>query len=258
MEKNVQDLADDRPVALITGASYGIGAACAAVLARDGFDIAATEISAGELAETGEAVRGLGRRFEALSLDLRDPSAARRAVGEAVARFGRIDALVNNAGMPLTRAALDVAHDEFMDVMGVNVAGSYFMAQQVARHLISAGRPGSIVNLASTFTVIGVPNVSVYGISKAAIGGMTRHLAIEWVEQGIRVNAVAPGAVETRIRKKSFDADPVFREAYRNKVPMKRFGEPSDVAEAVAYLAGPRSAYVTGQVMLVDGGLTAA
>lgn len=247
-----------RGVALVTGASYGIGAACARALAAEGYDIAATELPARDLAGLGGEIEARGGTFEAIALDLREGAAAERAVQEAVARFGRIDVLVNNAGVPLTRQALDVGYDEFMDVMRINVAGSYFMAQAVARHMIDAGRPGSIVNLASTFATIGVPNVSAYGISKAAIAGMTRHLAVEWVEHGIRVNAVAPGAVETRIRKDAFEKNPAFRETYMNKVPMKRFGEPEEVAEAVLYLADARSSYVTGQVMFIDGGLTIA
>lgn len=255
---NQPETTADRPVALVTGASYGIGAACALALARDGFDIAATEIKADALNELAAAVEAEGARFLGLSLDLRIDEAPSHTVAEANRHYGRIDVLINNAGVPLTKSVLEVSEKEFLEVMRINVAGSYFMAQQVARYLIGVGRPGSIVNLASTFTAIGVPNISVYGISKAAIGGMTRHLAVEWAEHGIRVNAVGPGAVETKIRKQAFAATPEFREAYKNKVPMKRFGAAEEVAEAACYLAGERSSYVTGQVIYVDGGLTAS
>lgn len=242
-------------VALVSGASYGIGAACAQALARDGFDIVATDIRSGELHETGKLVQSHGRRFAAIDLDLRDQAGVPRAVQSAIEAFGHVDVLVNNAGIPLTKPALEVTQAELMDVMQVNVVGSFALASEIARHLVAREAPGSIVNLASTFSRIGVPNVSAYGISKAAVAGMTRHLAIEWVGHGIRVNAVAPGAVETKIRKQAFAADTAFREAYMNKVPMKRFGETTEVAEAVAYLAGPRSSYVTGQTIYVDGGL---
>ena len=247
-----------RKVALITGASYGIGAACAHLLARDGFDIVATELRVEALADTRRAVVAQGVAFQELELDLRDGEAAERVVRQAVECFGQIDVLVNNAGIPLTKPALDVAYEEFMEVMRINIAGGYFMAQQVARQLISMSRPGAIVNLASTFSILGVPNVSAYGISKAAVAGMTRHLAVEWADHGIRVNAVAPGAVETKLRKRAFEADLAFRNAYMAKVPMKRFGECDEVAEAVAYFAGDRSRYVTGHTMVIDGGLTIA
>ena len=130
------------------------------------------------------------------------------------------------------------------------------MAQHVARHLVDSGRPGCIINLASTFTMMGAPNVSPYGISKAAVGGITRHLAVEWAQYNIRVNAVAPGSVETKIRAALLAADPVRREANIAKVPMGRFGTPEDMAGAVSYLASPAAAYVNGHVLAVDGGLT--
>lgn len=245
-------------VALVTGASYGIGAAGAIALARAGFDIVATDLNPNDLEQTFKAVKEEGKEAAAIALDLRDSEDMERAVDEAISAFGNVDVLVNNAGMPLTKPALEVGYAEFSEVMAVNVAGSYFMAQHFARHLISEGRAGAIINLASTFSVIGVPNVSPYGVSKAAVGGITRHLAIEWAAYGIRVNAVAPGAVETKLRAEMFSHKPELRQEALDKVPMKRFGTSEDMAGAIAYLASPAAAYVTGQVLVVDGGLTAA
>ena len=252
----VDDSDTDRRVALVTGASYGLGAEIARTLARDGLDVAVTELNADDLADTVAQIEAEGARAAAITLDLRSMESIENAVAETIERLGRVDVLVNNAGHLLVKPALEVEPEEFSQIMAINVTGSYFMAQHVARHLVDSGRPGCIINLASTFTMMGAPNVSPYGISKAAVGGITRHLAVEWAQYGIRVNAVAPGSVETKIRAALLAADPVRREANMAKVPMKRFGTPEDMAGAVSYLASPAAAYVNGHVLAVDGGLT--
>jgi 2-deoxy-D-gluconate 3-dehydrogenase len=137
------------------------------------------------------------------------------------------------------------------------VTGTFFLTQEMGRHLIGAGRPGSIINIASTHGVVGLARRSAYGVSKGAIIQMTRMLAIEWAEHGIRVNAVAPGTVETPSRAALFAADPARREALLNRVPLRRFGTAEEVAAAVRYLASPQATYITGQVFVLDGGLTA-
>ena len=245
-----------RRVALVTGASYGLGAEIAKTLARDGFDVAVTELNADDLADTVAAIEGEGARAAAIELNLMSMESLENAVAQAIEELGQIDLLVNNAGTLLVKPALDVEPDEWNQVMTVNVTGSYFMAQQVARHLVDTGRPGCIINIASTFTVMGAPNVSPYGVSKAAVGGITRHLAVEWAPHNIRVNAVAPGSVETKLRAAILAADPVRREAIMANVPMARFGTPEEMAAAVSYLASPGASYVNGHILTVDGGLT--
>ena len=141
-------------------------------------------------------------------------------------------------------------------MQNINVRGCYFMCQRFARYLVDTDRKGSIVNLASTFAVIGVPGVSVYGISKAAVAGITRHLAADWAKYGIRVNAVGPGATETKIRAANFAANPEVRQWNLSRIPMGRFGEPEDTAEAVTFLAGSKSEYINGHLLVVDGALT--
>ncbi|MBT3401132.1 MAG: glucose 1-dehydrogenase [Rhodospirillaceae bacterium] len=247
---------DARPVALVTGASYGLGAAIAEKLAGDGFDVAVTELDPADLSGTLAAIEAGGGQSLGVALDLQSDNSIAAAASAVLDHFGRIDLLVNNAAMLLAKPALDVAAAEFEAVMRINVTGTYMMTQHVARHLIEEGRPGQIINIASTFTTVGAVNVSPYGISKAAIGGMTRHLAAEWAPHDIRVNAVAPGTSMTKLRAEIFDNDQTRRDAGLSKIPLGRFTEPEDIAGAVSYLASPAAAYVTGHVLAVDGGMT--
>jgi NAD(P)-dependent dehydrogenase (short-subunit alcohol dehydrogenase family) len=140
--------------------------------------------------------------------------------------------------------------------MSVNSSGTFFMSQQMGRHLVAASRPGCIISLASTHGVVGYALRSTYGISKAAVAHMTRMLAVEWAQYGIRVNAIAPGTIETASREAFFKSDPRARAAMLERVPLRRFGTPAEVAAGVCYLASPAAAYITGQTLLLDGGLT--
>lgn len=246
-----------RRTALVTGAAYGIGAASALALARDGCDVAVSELRPDDLAETVKAIIAAGARAVPVTLDLRSLSSIERAMAEVLAAFGQLDALVNNAGVPLTRPAVEATEAEWDEVIDVNLKGTFFLSQQMGRHLIGSGRPGCIVSIASTHGVIGLAGRSIYGISKAGVSQMTRMLAIEWAGHGIRVNAVAPGTVETRSRAAVFAANPQRRELMLNRIPLGRFGTAEEMAAAVCYLASPQAAYITGQTILLDGGLTA-
>lgn len=243
-------------VALVTGASYGLGAMTADYLARDGFDVAVTDLKADDLSDTVALIEKHGRKAFVTELDVRSVDSIDAAIAATVKGMGKIDVLINNAGVPLSKPALDVEPEEFDNVQNINVRGCYFMCQRFARHLVDTERAGSIVNLASTFAVIGVPGVSVYGISKTAVAGITRHLAADWAKYNIRVNAVGPGATETKIRAASFAANPEVREWNLSRIPMGRFGEPEDTAEAVAFLASYKSEYINGHLLVVDGALT--
>lgn len=249
-------MADTR-VALVTGASYGLGAATALALARDGCDVAVTELKVEGLSETVAKIESMGRRALAVVLDVRSHDSIAAAFSQVLDAFGRLDVLVNNAGITLRRHAVDVTRDEWQAVLDVNLSGAFFMSQQMGRQLIGAKQPGCIVSIASTFGVTGFPERSTYGISKAGIIQMTRMLAIEWAAHGIRVNAVAPGTVETPQRAAGFAAEPARRQAMIDRVPLKRFGRPEEVGSLVCYLASPQASYITGQTMLIDGGLTA-
>jgi NAD(P)-dependent dehydrogenase (short-subunit alcohol dehydrogenase family) len=177
-------------------------------------------------------------------------------VQDADDAFGRVDVLVNNAGVTLRRPALDVSRDEWQAVIDVNLSGTFFMSQQFARRVIARKQGGCIVSLASTHGVVALAERSTYGISKGAIIHMTRVLAYEWAQYGIRVNAIAPGTIETPSRTAYFDANPGTREALLRRVPIGKFGSEDDVAGAVAYLASADAGYITGQTLLLDGGLT--
>jgi NAD(P)-dependent dehydrogenase (short-subunit alcohol dehydrogenase family) len=252
-----QATTDARRVALVTGASYGIGAATAIGLAEDGFDVAVTDLTTEPLARTVAAIEATGRRALALTLDLRNQTDIERSVADVVRALGPLDLLVNNAAVPsLGKPAVEVTREAWDAVLAVNLTGTFFMAREVGRTLIAARRPGVVISLASTHGVVGFPGASTYGIAKAGVSHMTRMLAIEWAPHGIRVNAVAPGTTPTESRAPSL-ADPARRDTMLNRIPLKRFAAVEEIAGAIRYLASPPAAYITGQTLLVDGGLTA-
>lgn len=253
-----ESASNERPVALITGASYGIGGASAAGLAADGFDLVVTDLDKDDLGETVIQVEKAGGRALPISLDVRSQESIEQCFSDAIEKFGHVDLLVNNAGVPSPRKLIvETTRADWGSIIDVNITGAFFMGQQLALRLFEQKRPGHVINLSSTFAFIGQANVSVYGISKAAISGMTRMMAIEWAELGIRANAVAPGATTTKSRAK-YHVDPVQGPKARKKIPMDRFGKPDEVAAAIRYLASPGAAYVNGHTLVIDGGLIVA
>jgi NAD(P)-dependent dehydrogenase (short-subunit alcohol dehydrogenase family) len=246
-----------RKTAFVTGASYGVGAASALALARDGFDIALSATRTENLAGVRAELAPLGVRTLPLALDLRSGPGIEQAMARIVETFGGLDVLVNNAGANLRKLAVEVTVEEWREVMEVNVTGTFLLSQQLGRHLIGSGRGGAIVSIASTHGLIGAPERSTYGISKGAIIQMTRMLAIEWAPHGIRVNAVAPGRLDTASPSRA-GADPKYMAAMLERIPLHRLATAEEVAGAVAHLAGPLAQSVTGQVLVLDGGLTAA
>jgi NAD(P)-dependent dehydrogenase (short-subunit alcohol dehydrogenase family) len=246
-----------RPVAFVTGASYGIGAACALALARDGYDLAIAATRLENLAKTVSALQSAGCRVLPVALDLSEQSSIEAAMAAVVSAFGRVDVLVNNAAVNLRKKAVDVTPDEWNAHMRVNLTGTFFMSQQMGRHLIAAQRPGCIISVTSTHAVIGADERSTYGVSKAGVIHMSRMLAIEWAEHGIRVNTVAPGRLDTESPSRaSTGKDPQYMQAMLNKIPLHRLCTVEDVAGAVCYLASEKASYITGQTLLLDGGLT--
>lgn len=246
-----------RRTVLITGASWGIGAATAIGLAQDGFDLAVTDLTTEPLARTVAAISEAGGRALPLALDLRDQGSVEQAIADTVAAFGALDVLVNNAGVPSPgKPAIEVSRAEWDNNIAVNLTGTWFMSTAFGRYLINAGRTGSIISLASTHGTVGYPGISAYGVAKAGIAHMTRILAIEWAPHNIRVNAVAPGTTMTETRRGILQ-NPERHAAMLNRIPLKRFGNAEEMAGAIRYLVSPLASYITGQVLLLDGGLTA-
>ncbi len=244
--------------ALVTGASYGIGQATAIALAKDGFDIAITDLNIESLKSTQSAIEALGKNVISIALDIRDQSQIDEALIQVEKAFGGLYLLVNNAGVPsLRKSAIDIHLQEWEELMAVNLTGTFFMTTSFGKRLIKQGTGGCVVNIGSTHGQVGFKGASAYGIAKAGISHLSKMLAIEWAPYNIRVNTIAPGSTFTESRAPSF-SEPSRKKELLSRVPLNRFAKPEEIAEAVKYLASPLASYTTGQTILIDGGLTAA
>jgi 2-deoxy-D-gluconate 3-dehydrogenase len=240
-------------VALVTGAGRGIGRAIAVGLAEAGADVCVTARTATEIDETAQAVRALGRSALAVPADATDGDAVVRVVERVVAELGCPQILINNAGMELAKPLLDTDEDEYDRVMDTNVKSMFLFTRAVGPHMI-AQRYGRVVNVASVGAYVAAPNQAIYHASKAAVAQLTKATAIEWARHNITVNAVAPGWVRTElIRHLSDDEEKLGR--YLKAIPLRRLGEPEEIAPLVAYLASDLAAFMTGSVVVIDGGL---
>ncbi|MCE2516467.1 MAG: SDR family oxidoreductase [Alphaproteobacteria bacterium] len=242
----------DGKKALVTGASSGIGAACAVALAEAGADVLAVARRADKLEELAKDCRDAGYRVTPVGLDVTDFD----ALGAFIADNGPFDVLLNSAGMARHGPALDARAEDFDAVVEVNLKSAYFQAQHVAKGLIAAGKPGSIITISSQMSVVGGIERSVYSATKAGVDGFTRGMAIEWGPHKIRINTICPTFVVTALTQASFD-DPVKREWIESKIKLGRVGEVEDMMGAAVFLASDAAALITGTSMLVDGGWTA-
>ena len=239
-------------VALVTGGSRGIGAAIARRLARDGAAVAVTYNASPEKAEAVvQEIEAAGGRALAVRADRADVSAVRRAVGTTVETFGGIDILVNNAGILVLGTVDRFSLDDFDRMVAVNVRAGFVAVQEAARHLKPGGRVINIGSMVADRT--GFPGASVYGMTKAAVAGLTRGLAIDLAPRGITVNNVQPGPTETDMNPRGGP----HHDLVVNLLPVKRAGTADEIAGLVAYLASAEAAFVTGASLTIDGGLTA-
>ena len=246
----------DGQVALVTGAARGLGRATALALAQAGADVALGLRDASTAGDLADDIRALGRRVERLQMDVTNLGEITTAVDTVVARLGRIDILVNNAGLGPENPAENVNERDFDLTCAVNVKGTFFASQAVARVMMRQGS-GRIVNLSSQAGFVALPGESVYCMTKAAIAHLTKCLAVEWGSRGITVNAVAPTFIVTPGTAPALD-DPTFKADVLERIAaLHRVGQPMDVAGAIVFLASPAASLITGHTLLIDGGWTA-
>jgi 3-oxoacyl-[acyl-carrier protein] reductase len=238
-------------IALVTGGSRGIGRATALLFAREGADIAFCHLNDDAQAETTAAeIRALGRRALHRSVDVADIAAGRAFVQDVEAALGRIDILFNNAGMNIRKPFPDYSEDEFDRIIGVHLKGMFFMAQAVFPAMAARGS-GCIINVASQRALKGAVNTAPYAAAKAGIIGLTRALSWEAAPKGVRVNAIAPGPIETDL---TAGMEPADRQAFINALPAGRFGRPEEIAATALLLAGPDGGFYVGATLSPNGG----
>jgi NAD(P)-dependent dehydrogenase (short-subunit alcohol dehydrogenase family) len=238
--------------ALVTGAGRGIGMACAAALAEAGAHVVCAARSEAEITDLANMLNAHGWSAEPLVMDVTDLASAE----QLIAQSGPYDILVNNAGTNRPRPMLDIEPDDFDAVMDLNVRAAYFVARNVARGMVAAGKKGSLITISSQMGHVGGPNRSVYCASKHAIEGMTKALAIELGPQGIRANTIGPTFILTELTKPYFE-NPAFKDWVLSKIKLGRIGALEDLMGPVVFLASDASALITGTALLVDGGWTA-
>jgi gluconate 5-dehydrogenase len=242
--------------ALITGASGGIGTALAVALAEVDATVGVHGRSPERVAGTCRLIEGAGGRAYGFTSDLVEIEASRQLIADAVEKMGRLDILVNCAGMNRRKPVLEVTPDDYDTIMSVNLRSSFFLCQAAHPHMQAQGG-GKIININSLNAVFGLGTISVYGASKAGLAQITRVMAVEWAIDNIQVNGIAPGFIRTPLTEGPLWGAPHRAAWLRNRIPMRRPGEPEDLIGAVLLLAGPASAYMTGTMIVVDGGFLA-
>lgn len=252
MSENLFDLTGE--VALVTGTSRGLGQHFARALARAGADLILTSRNPETLAPFEAEIRSLGRRAVSLALDVRDEQSIRAMASQAEAAFGQVHILVNNAGCNVRKPALDVTWDDWNLVLDTNLRGSFFVAQAIARGMIARGY-GRIINIGSVTSVFGYAGLAPYGASRGGIRQLTMSLADDWSPHGVTVNCLAPGWFKTEQNRVLYE-DRQWVDYLIERIPVHRPGQPHDLDGAVVFLASEASRYVTGQTLLVDGGIS--
>jgi len=238
--------------ALVAGASSGIGAACAVALAEAGAEVTLAARSRDNLTELAAKMKAAGMATQILPLDVADITATEAVLDEN----GPFDVLVNSAGTARHGPATDTSEADFDAVADLNIKGAYFLTRAVAKGLIAAGKPGSLINISSQMAHVGGVDRAVYAATKHAVEGFTKAMAIEWGSHGVRVNTICPTFIRTALTDSTF-ANPERRKWIEEKIKLGRVGEVEDIMGGVLYLASDASALVTGTALMIDGGWTA-
>jgi len=251
MSNRIQvQLADQ--VAIVTGASRGIGKAIAIALGAAGAKVACLARDTAKLAETGDAIKAAGGTAEAYACDVTNGESVQKVVDEIAEKHGRLDILVNNAGITRDTLLPRMSDEQWDDVIETNLRGVFLFSRAAIKHMMSA-RYGRIINISSVSGIMGNAGQANYSASKAGVIGMTRTVAKEIAGRKVTVNCVAPGFIETEM---TAALGPMVQEEVKKRVPAKRMGQAEEIADAVLYLASASAAYITGQVLTVDGGIT--
>ncbi|NWG02378.1 MAG: 3-oxoacyl-[acyl-carrier-protein] reductase [Syntrophaceae bacterium] len=238
-------------VALVTGAAQGIGRSVALLLARNGADVVISDINLEKAEETAKEIESLGQKAMAVKVDVAHFTEVEQMVGTILEQFGKIDILINNAGITRDKLILRMTEEDWDAVLNVNLKGTFHCTKAVIRHMAKQ-RSGKIVSIASVVGEMGNAGQANYSASKAGVIGLTKTIAREFAQRGINVNAVAPGYIETPMTEVLPER---VKEELKRLIPMERLGKPEDVAEAVLFLVSEESNYITGQVLNVNGGI---
>jgi len=251
----MQDIFDlSGKVAMVTGASRGLGEAAARALAKAGADVAVCGRAAADLERVCAELRGLGRRAEGFCLDVLNKAKVRAGVAQILERFGRVDILVNNAGVNNRQPVLEYPEEAWDLVLNTNLKGYFLVAQAVAPQMLARGY-GKVINMSSILGAVGLPGQVAYAASKGGVDQITKVMALEWAKLGVRVNAIGPTYFETELVKQLRD-DPERFNFINERTPMGRWGYPEELEGVVIFLAAPASDFITGQTIYIDGGWT--
>ena len=244
---------EDR-VAIVTGASQGIGAACAERLAQDGAAVALWDVDDARGQALAAELSAQGRRAIYRHCNVADKGEVDAALAATLGAFGRVDALVNNAGIFKAADFLEITEADWDAVIDVNLKGAFLVGQAVARAMVAENAPGTIVNMSSVNGIMAIPSIASYNASKGGVNQLTRAMALALADRGVRVNAVAPGTIATELARQAVLGSEEARARILSRTPMKRLGEPGEVADVAAFLLSSASSYMTGEIVYIDGG----